>query len=864
MDRKKVLELDKICRVCICERKDMRPLFSEKVAEMLMECASVNVEQTEGWPDKICVQCVHSVSRCHAFKMLAERSDKELREYIKSLTVRVLIDDAPEVRIQQGLILNEVPGLKLQPQAQQVLLQTTQDQSSIKVPHQKQQKLLQKQVKQQKQQEKQQQQINQQKQQQSPITQKKKISRKKQQQQHQQQQQQQTQIHQQQPPPPIQPQQILQQHTMSIAEPVTLHASPRLPPPPPLLSTAPQLLPITSNHSTTTNSTIVPATSAHLPQQILLPNGQIITTAQIVTTNGGAPQLTQIITNPNPPPPQAQAVAQPAPQFAPQLIQTTGGQTLQLIQQPNGQHVLQFVQLVPQRLSATGTNCSTAIIDDEQITMVDEETLMEQSEQHLIDDDDLEEVQADDSGAHMGSRDQICETIVVEDDQLQVHHQQLLGHNDSQEMEYLEDITVTTTQQQRHHHLVLHQQEHILPNKVEDVDEEDDDDIIEQVEFEEEMLDDDEDADTVLLDASNAEFITDQDNDHEMIDENTGDGSVDNVTLTHYTVVAENDDEVLVEAEVNAVLQAACGQQLQKTENNNLPQTVSVTQIMNNNNNVGVTAPKKQKRTSNAKTLINSRQLAATASSIAAAAAGDEDFEIDEKLIAEFINQQTTVVGSGRYMCNLCRQEFRQFKGLQNHMHSHSNWIRANCKKLPQCEICQKSFKGPGMLKMHMKTHQSAAKTPTCQICEKTFKTKAILYRHRQIHQQRWFLCAVENCRKGFSSPLSLKAHIDRKHPEPTDTGKFKCGECSMVFYNVNDLNDHVHQTGHGLVAATSPNSNNKLDHHQSNVNNANLSVITSSNLTISNNNNVTTATTAVTMAEVVNSNGEVFIVTPA
>lgn len=32
--------------------------------------------------------------------------------------------------------------------------------------------------------------------------------------------------------------------------------------------------------------------------------------------------------------------------------------------------------------------------------------------------------------------------------------------------------------------------------------------------------------------------------------------------------------------------------------------------------------------------------------------------------------------------------------------------LQANCKKQPQCEICFRSFKGPGMLKMHMKTHE--------------------------------------------------------------------------------------------------------------------------------------------------------------
>lgn len=39
----KSLDLDKICRVCLTIKKDMRPLFGEQVAEMLMECAKIQV-----------------------------------------------------------------------------------------------------------------------------------------------------------------------------------------------------------------------------------------------------------------------------------------------------------------------------------------------------------------------------------------------------------------------------------------------------------------------------------------------------------------------------------------------------------------------------------------------------------------------------------------------------------------------------------------------------------------------------------------------------------------------------------------------------------------------------------------------------
>lgn len=42
----RTLELDKICRACLTVKKDMKPLFgdgAELVAEMLMECARVQV-----------------------------------------------------------------------------------------------------------------------------------------------------------------------------------------------------------------------------------------------------------------------------------------------------------------------------------------------------------------------------------------------------------------------------------------------------------------------------------------------------------------------------------------------------------------------------------------------------------------------------------------------------------------------------------------------------------------------------------------------------------------------------------------------------------------------------------------------------
>uniref|UniRef100_A0A034VY30 basic-leucine zipper transcription factor A n=1 Tax=Bactrocera dorsalis TaxID=27457 RepID=A0A034VY30_BACDO len=814
MERKKVLELDKICRVCIAERKDMRPLFSEKIAEMLMECATVNIENTEGWPDKICVQCVHAVSRCHAFKKQVERSDKELREYIKSLTVRVVIEETNDMKLDaspQKMLSQKPPKLQLiQPQTQ-FQLQTQQNQLQLQQqqiilqPQQQQQQQPQQQHQHQPQsqqlQQVQQLQLQQQQQQQPSKRKAVSTSRKSQRQS--------KKSHL--LPQQVQQQQHQQQQTL---EHVSLQTMVQNVTPP-----RTQAQPATQHLQTTQTSLQQQQpqpqqliSTAALPQQIVLPNGQIITTAQIVT-HAGPPQIAQIISTPNGSTvqanPSSNAVAA-QPQFTPQIIQTSNGQTLQLIQQPNGQQTLQLVHVMPQRTIATTANGTSVMVttsEDGTTTIVDDETLITPDEHNLIDDEaDMEE---DDE------QEQICETIVVEDDQI-THQQLLAGHHtivdednlsqgEAQELEYLEDVTVTTSNVGHSHHQQHHHTQHYQQlsdcdgdaSQQQHIQLHDDDDIIEEIHMDEEEMLEDDGADVMhVMEGDGSEFISDEDGSQQHLVGENGD------PLQYTVLEAATDDEELVESDVKEVLQAACGSEMQNVVD--LNQTVSSVASGCGGGGGGVgsgsgasvgsqTPTPKRQRKSNAKAVANSRQLVATASSIATSGASD-DLDFDPKFIAEIISQQTTVLGSGRHVCNLCRHEFKQFKALHNHMHQHSNWIRANCKKQPQCEICLKSFKGPGMLKMHMKTHQSAARTPTCNICNKSFKSKAILYRHRQTHQLRSYACAVDNCRKTFSMPQTLRTHSDNKHPNAKQP-KFKCGECSLHFDDVDMLHTHV-QTG--------------------------------------------------------------------
>lgn len=112
----------------------------------------------------------------------------------------------------------------------------------------------------------------------------------------------------------------------------------------------------------------------------------------------------------------------------------------------------------------------------------------------------------------------------------------------------------------------------------------------------------------------------------------------------------------------------------------------------------------------------------------------------------------------------------------------HINYLKANCKKQPQCTICFKSFRGPGMLKMHMKTHEKENKLPTCTICSKEFKSKSILYRHRATHfsNQKEHRCSI--CDKKFSSNYQLNSHMQRHQKNQ------QCELCDKTFSTASDL----------------------------------------------------------------------------
>ncbi|CAK1600283.1 unnamed protein product [Parnassius mnemosyne] len=77
------LNLEK-CRLCL-KLGNFYSIFTKdnnlQLAEMVMECAQVQIHMGDGLPDKICTECIQKLSSAYIFKQQCERSDQELRRH---------------------------------------------------------------------------------------------------------------------------------------------------------------------------------------------------------------------------------------------------------------------------------------------------------------------------------------------------------------------------------------------------------------------------------------------------------------------------------------------------------------------------------------------------------------------------------------------------------------------------------------------------------------------------------------------------------------------------------------------------------------------------------------------------------------
>ncbi|ERE66515.1 PR domain zinc finger protein 5 [Cricetulus griseus] len=160
------------------------------------------------------------------------------------------------------------------------------------------------------------------------------------------------------------------------------------------------------------------------------------------------------------------------------------------------------------------------------------------------------------------------------------------------------------------------------------------------------------------------------------------------------------------------------------------------------------------------------------------------------------------------FQCDECKALFRTPFSLQRHLLIHNSERTFKCHhcdatfkrkdtlnvhvqvvherhKKYRCELCNKAFVTPSVLRSHKKTH-TGEKEKVCPYCGQKFASSGTLRVHIRSHTgERPYQCPY--CEKGFSKNDGLKMHI-RTH---TREKPYQCSECSKAFSQKRGLDEH-------------------------------------------------------------------------
>ncbi|KAM5310285.1 PR domain zinc finger protein 5 isoform 1-T1 [Glossophaga mutica] len=132
------------------------------------------------------------------------------------------------------------------------------------------------------------------------------------------------------------------------------------------------------------------------------------------------------------------------------------------------------------------------------------------------------------------------------------------------------------------------------------------------------------------------------------------------------------------------------------------------------------------------------------------------------------------------FKCHHCDATFKRKDTLNVHVQ-----VVHERHKKHRCELCNKAFVTPSVLRSHKKTH-TGEKEKTCPYCGQKFASSGTLRVHIRSHTgERPYQCPY--CEKGFSKNDGLKMHI-RTH---TREKPYQCSECSKAFSQKRGLDEH-------------------------------------------------------------------------
>ncbi|GJQ86429.1 hypothetical protein Trydic_g10336 [Trypoxylus dichotomus] len=137
--------------------------------------------------------------------------------------------------------------------------------------------------------------------------------------------------------------------------------------------------------------------------------------------------------------------------------------------------------------------------------------------------------------------------------------------------------------------------------------------------------------------------------------------------------------------------------------------------------------------------------------------------------------------GENTFQCRTCEKTFRSKSHLTEHMKFHDD----SSKKF-LCSECGQRFIRNDYLVVHMRRHRGE-KPFKCKFCGKGFPRTTDLTVHERYHTgEKTHLCVI--CGRGFGRAYNLTVHM-RTH---TGEKPYRCTYCDAAFAQGNDLKSHV------------------------------------------------------------------------
>ena len=132
------------------------------------------------------------------------------------------------------------------------------------------------------------------------------------------------------------------------------------------------------------------------------------------------------------------------------------------------------------------------------------------------------------------------------------------------------------------------------------------------------------------------------------------------------------------------------------------------------------------------------------------------------------------------FKCSKCDHRTTSLRELNRH-------FIATHRKV-QCDICNKSFNTPAAMCKHRYTHVEEDSQFKCRSCEKLFPFESQLKSHWHMHRRGHnYMCASANCTKSFKHPGDLAAHA-KSHGMTHN-----CAHCSYTNSDLRNLKLHLH-----------------------------------------------------------------------